>query len=93
MCVTVQLLEAEALKYGFLVSRFKAEYYWWEVVLLARSGVLVACLILLDQQPAFQAMAGAVVLVASLYNNDVRKVCVFFLCVFCVIFSHLLLSI
>ena len=64
------------LRYGFLVSRFSPTFYYWEVVLLARSAVLVPCLILLDRNVSLQTMTGILVMGVWLRAHDVRKVCV-----------------
>lgn len=62
------------VKFGFLVSRFKPELYYWEVVLLARLCLLVTCLMLLSNDEAMLTMSTIAVLFISSVLHEHNKV-------------------
>lgn len=68
------LLEPEFFsKYGFLIARFKVEYYYWEVFLLGRLAVLTLVLLLLGHDVAVQTMAGSAVLLIAQVAQTSKK--------------------
>jgi hypothetical protein len=60
-------------RFGFLASRFKPDYYYWEVVILIRLCLLTIVLMMLDSSVPMQTMTGITVLFIAAIMQDLNK--------------------